>query len=131
MTVFVDTSALYTALDEEDERHEQVAEAFRDLADEALLTHNYVVAESAALIERRLGKESARQLITHLTSPIEIVWIDESLHNTAASAYLATGSRGPSLVDFTSFEVMRRRGITHAFALDRDFADAGFELLPT
>lgn len=60
----------------------------------------------STLVERRLGKERARHLITHLTSPIEI------------------------LVDFTSFEVMRIRDITTAFALDRHFADAGFELIP-
>lgn len=130
MTVFVDTSVLYTALDRVDEVPERVAAAFRDLADRALLTHNHVLAESAALIGRRLGKEQARHLLTHLVSPIEIVWIDESIHNAAASAYLATAARGPSFVDITSFEVMRRCGVTEAFALDRDFADAGFDLLP-
>jgi len=121
---------VYTALDEKDERHERVAETFRDLAGEALLTHNYIVAGSAALVELRLGKERARHLITHLTAPIEIAWIDEATHKAAASAYLVTESRGPSLVDFTSFEVMRMRDITTAFALDRHFADAGFELIP-
>lgn len=128
MTVFIDTSALYALLDEEDERHQRTAAIFRELTDESLITHNYIVTESAALIERRLGRERARHLLTHLTSPIEIVWIDESIHNAAASAYLA--SHGPSLVDFTSFEVMRRHGITVAFALDRDFSDAGFEVIP-
>lgn len=130
MTIFVDTSALYAALDGEDERHERVVETFRTLVDEALLTHNYVIAESAALIERRLGKRHARHLVAHLLAPIETVWIDEPTHNTAASAYVATAASGPSLVDFASFEVMRNRGVTQAFALDRDFADAGFELIP-
>ena len=130
MSVFVDTSALYAALDEEDEHHDRVAQTFRSLVDGVLLTHNYVVAESAALIERRLSKLHARRLITHLVTPIEIVWIDEPTHNAAASAYVATASRGPSLVDFASFEVMRARGIARAFALDRHFADAGFELVP-
>ena len=129
MIVFVDTSALYAALDEEDERHDRVVRAFRDLADASLFTHNYVVAESAALVERRLGKEHARYLIQDLLRPIEIVWIDEALHHAAASAYLASGTTGPSLVDFTSFEVMRLRGVRTALAVDRDFADAGFELL--
>ena len=34
-----------------------------------------------------------------------------------------------SLVDAVSFEVMRRNKVTHAFAFDRHFAIAGFELL--
>jgi predicted nucleic acid-binding protein len=34
-----------------------------------------------------------------------------------------------SLIDLVSFEVMRRSRVTHAFAFDRHFAIAGFELL--
>lgn len=40
------------------------------------------------------------------------------------------GSRGLSLVDCTSFEVMRRTGTIRAFTLDADFARHGFEVLP-
>jgi uncharacterized protein len=130
VTVFVDTSALYIALDADDERHVELAATFGELAGETLVTHNYVVTESAALVERRLGRRRARQLITDLLAPIEIVWVDESIHGQATSAYLAARSKGPSLVDFASFEVMRRRGIRTALAADRDFADAGFEVVP-
>jgi predicted nucleic acid-binding protein len=38
--------------------------------------------------------------------------------------------RRTSLVDWVSFEVMRRRGIETAFAFDRDFATAGFAVVP-
>jgi predicted nucleic acid-binding protein len=61
---------------------------------------------------------------------VEIVWVAEPTHSAAVSAYLAAGSSGPSLVDFTSFEVMRAHGIRVALAVDRDFAEAGFEVLP-
>jgi predicted nucleic acid-binding protein len=44
-------------------------------------------------------------------------------------AFLAAGSEGPSLVDCTSFEVMRRRAIATAFAFDRHFEAAGFAVL--
>lgn len=42
--------------------------------------------------------------------------------------FLVTQRRAPSLVDFVSFEVMRERGITTAFAFDDDFRRQGFEL---
>lgn len=42
---------------------------------------------------------------------------------------LAAGRR-VSLVDWTSFLVMRRRGITTAFAFDADFAAEGFQVTP-
>jgi uncharacterized protein len=40
---------------------------------------------------------------------------------------LAAGRRQISLVDWTSFTVMRERSITHAFAFDNDFESQGFE----
>jgi predicted nucleic acid-binding protein len=43
---------------------------------------------------------------------------------------LVAGRRKVSLVDWTSFLVMRRRGISTAFALDSDFAAEGFEVIP-
>lgn len=130
MTVFVDTSALYIALDADDEMHQQVVGTLRGLLEEPLVTHSYVVAESTALVERRLGRRHARRLLTHLLAPVEVVWIDERIHRAATSAYLATTRRGPSLVDCTSFEVMRTLGLGTAFAVDRDFADAGFDVIP-
>lgn len=130
MTVFVDTSSLFAALDRDEPRHAAVTRAFRNLADSRLVTHNYVLTESAALVERRLGKEHVRHLLTELVAPIEVLWVDEVVYSAATSAYLATDARGPSLVDFTSFELMRRQGIRTALAIDRDFADAGFDVTP-
>ena len=43
---------------------------------------------------------------------------------------LAGGQRAVSLVDWTSFLVMRRRGISTSFAFDDDFAAQGFRTLP-
>ena len=39
-------------------------------------------------------------------------------------------NRDVSLVDWTSFEVMRRLGIEQAFAFNDDFAAQGFGVLP-
>jgi uncharacterized protein len=129
LTVFVDTSALYALVDRTDPRHPDVSQGLRALAGRPLLTHSYVVLESAALAECRLGRAVSHRLLRDILAPVEVVYIDESTHLAATGAYLAAGSRGPSLVDFASFEVMRARGITRAFALDRHFAEAGFELV--
>ncbi len=47
------------------------------------------------------------------------------------AALCAAGRRRLSLVDCTSFEVMRRHGIEEALALDDDFARQGFGLHPS
>lgn len=43
---------------------------------------------------------------------------------------LFEAKRHLSLVDCASFETMQRRGLTHAFTFDRDFADRGFASIP-
>ena len=63
-------------------------------------------------------------------SVIKIVWIDAALHQVALSAVLAASRRNLSLVDCASFEVMRRRGVRTAFAIDGDFPDHGFAMIP-
>ncbi len=132
MTTFVDTSALYALLDQDDENHLAAAEWFSggDPASHDLLTHNYVVVESAALVDRRLGVEAARALLGDVLPAMSLVFVDESLHRAGISAYLAAPRRGPSLVDRVSFELMRHRGIALAFAFDRDFRAAGFSTAP-
>jgi predicted nucleic acid-binding protein len=129
LTVFVDTSALYAALDADDANHTKAVEAFRDLAPrEPLVTHSYVLVESGALVQRRLGMEAVRALFDDLSALVEVVWVDEPLHRSALAAMIATGHQDVSLVDWTSFEVMRERGIGRALAFDDHFATQGFEL---
>ena len=130
MTVLVDTSAMYAALDADDENHMRARDAFGDLAPrEHLLTHSYVLVESSALVQRRLGFEAVRALFDDLVAAMDVVWVDEALHRSALAAMIASGSAAVSLVDWTSFEIMRRRGIDRAFAFDDDFTTHGFELV--
>lgn len=95
-----------------------------------LITHNYVVVESVAVIQRRLGPEVVRALFEGILPLVEVVFIDEQLHRLATSAFLAAVRRRPSFVDWVSFELMRREGMRHAFAFDRDFERQGFKTVP-
>ena len=78
----------------------------------------------------RLGLEALRALADVIVPMMQPLWIDEELHAAAVAALFAAGRRRLSLVDCASFELMRRRGLTEAFALDDDFARQGFRLLP-
>jgi uncharacterized protein len=128
---FVDTSALIAFLDRDANRHEEVvaslAGVFRDRSG---VTHNYILIETEALAHRRLGAGVARRLLEDVVPVLEIVWVDGELHAAAGTAHLRALRRRSSLVDQVSFELMRRRGISVAAALDRDFARLGFEVLP-
>jgi len=117
-------------LDRSDEAHESALNQARKLEKGKLLTHNYVVVESAALVKSRLGAAAARDLLQGVVPALEIIWVDPSLHGAAVSAFLAALSRGTSFVDWVSFEVMRKHSLDTAFAFDRDFAAQGFITIP-
>ena len=101
------------------------------MADERpLFTSNYVLVETFALVQSRLGLEALRGLAGVIVPLLQPLWIDEELHEAALAALLVAGKRRLSLVDCTSFELMRRHGIRDVLALDADFARQGFRLLP-
>ncbi|MEJ7797233.1 MAG: PIN domain-containing protein [Solirubrobacteraceae bacterium] len=131
MSVFVDTSALYALLDRADNVHPVARRAFeRLLADEEpLLTHNYVVLETVALAQRRLGLGAVGVLRDALLAVMQLTWVDRELHGQALAATLASDRRNVSFVDRLSFELMRRRALRRAFAFDEHFAEQGFELV--
>ena len=133
MTVFVDTSAFVAILDRDEPRRRTALDELAGLRASAtsLLTHEYVIVEATALVQRRLGMAALGVLVEELLPLCEVAWVDPELHLAARQALLAARRRGVSLADWVSFLVMRRRGIRTAFAFDADFATEGFELLPT
>jgi predicted nucleic acid-binding protein len=132
VTLFVDTSALYALMDRDDVNHGSATRFWNEIdVSETLLTHNYVLVETAALVQRRLGVEALRMLVDEVTLPISTVFVDRAVHDAAVSGVLGAQLRQLSLVDMVSFEVMRRVGIHGAFAFDDHFARFGFEVRPS
>ena len=131
MSVFIDTSALYAVLDRDDANHKSAGGIWLRLLDEEeiMVTHNYVVLESTAIIQNRLGMEAARTFISDVFPLLTTTWVDSEIHFRAQSAFLMNDRRQLSLTDCFSFEVMRGAGIRSAFAFDRHFAEQGFTLV--
>lgn len=132
MRVFVDTSAFYAVLDADDRNHPQAKETWLALLDgEAiLLTSNYVLVETSALLQNRIGLDAVRVLNNDVLPILEPIWVDQTAHHAASAALLTAGRRRLSLVDCTSFVVMREAGIDKAFAFDAHFAEQGFTVIP-
>lgn len=131
--ILVDTAAFYALLDRADPAHPAAVATFQQVrtADAVLITHQYVLVETTALLQRRLGMASVRRFTDDLLPLAEVVWIDAGLHAQAREALLAANRRDISLVDRMSFIVMRTLGIGQAFTFDANFAAEGFDVLPS
>ena len=129
--VFVDTSAIYAILIPDDPDHPAAREVVDDLEreDATLVTSSAVVYETVALLQRRIGVGAVRRFRESVEPALDIRWVDRIAYDAAMAALLTANARDVSLVDWTSFAVMRANGWRRAFAFDDDFARQGFEIL--
>lgn len=127
--IFLDTSAIYALADKADPNHGDAYKKFNHAlkAGEIFLVHNYVLVESAALLQARLGVQPALAFLNDAKA-FDVEWVDGALHQEALKELESTAKRGISLVDCTSFVVMRRRGVKKILAFDTDFQDQGFTI---
>jgi predicted nucleic acid-binding protein len=132
MSVLVDTSALFAILDADDLNHAAAKDAWADLlaSGEVLVSTNYILVETFALVQRRLGMDAVKTLQQDIVPVLRIEWIDAAQHSSAISRLIAASQRQLSLVDWVSFVTMQRLEIKTAFAFDSDFHTQGFECVP-
>ena len=132
MTIFVDTSAFYATLDADDGQHQPAKLTWVTLLNEStdLVCSNYVIVETTALVQNRLGVEAVRAFQEDMLPVVRVEWVDEQAHRAGVTALITAGRRHLSLVDCVSFDLMRRFGIRQVFAFDSHFAEQGFELIP-
>lgn len=130
---YVDTSFWVALRFRRDGRH-PMARALWERGTGAILTSNLVIAETWTFLRRRAGHRGAMEFydaalrVTTLT----ISRVDKGLEAEAWRWLRRHDERAYSLVDATSFAMMRRLRIREAFAFDGDFAAAGFaEARPT
>jgi uncharacterized protein len=132
LTTFVDASALLAVLDAGDTRHAEAASQWRQLVEsgEELVTSSYVLVESFALIQRRLGLDAVQALQTAIVPLLRVLWLGEEEHAAAVDALFSAGRKRLSLVDCASVVIMLDHAISRSFTLDSDFAERGFDVVP-
>lgn len=128
MKCFVDTSAFFALLDRDDKNHSVAEKILRKLFenDTVLITSNYVLVESFALIQKRLGMEALRAFQRNLTPVVRVEYVSSELHWIGVAAVLSASRRNLSLVDCVSFAIMRSLNIQSAFTFDHHFHEQGF-----
>jgi uncharacterized protein len=131
LSVYVDTSAFLAVLNASDRFHESARHRWVQLLESGtpLVCNNYVLIETLAVLQNRLGMEAVTTLQNVVVPVLVVLWVDQDLHQRAVSALLVARRRRLSLVDCTSFESMRQVGLQQVFAFDAHFEEQGFEVL--
>lgn len=129
--VFADTSAMYALLEPADQNHASAVSAFATLRGRQarLVSTSFVLVESYALVGRRLGMDAVQTFRADFAPLLDIVWVDQALHDSGLDLLLERRKRDLSLVDAVSFITMRQRFLSHAFAFDPHFEQEGFSLV--
>jgi uncharacterized protein len=132
MSVFVDTAAFLAVLNAKDQFHALARKAWNEIlsSDQAISSSNYVLLETITLLQHRFGVEAVRLFETEVLPVVEITWVDKDIHKQAMSALLAANRRDLSLVDCTSFEILRETGMDSVFSFDAHFREQGFNVIP-
>ena len=132
MSIFVDTSVFLAVLAKEDDNNEIAAETLALLTEsgEQLITTNYILIESYALIQRRMGMNAIQDFQNKILPAITLIWINVEEHQHAMQQFLLENRRNLSFVDGSSFEAIQRLGIDKAFTFDNHFREQGFEVIP-
>lgn len=130
--IFVDTSGWAYYLDMQDALHATVVDFVKQaiIHRRKLVTTNYILAELVALLSSRYHLPRI-QLITAINAikrdaSVEIIYIDREIDDEAWLLLEERLDKEWSLVDASSFVVMRRFDIKEALATDHHFTQAGF-----
>lgn len=132
-SIFVDTSAWFMLTSSATSRHADAAAVLRRLiaARERLVTTNLVVVELHRLTLIKANRHAARSAVSRVSSTphVDVIHADGDDLRTGLDWITRFDDQDFTLTDATSFAIMERLGIRRAFAYDRDFAVAGFELI--
>ena len=132
MNIFIDTAAFLAVLNFNDQFHQSAKNIWDEIlsSNVSLFSSNYIMIETTALLQHRFGIEAVRLFENDILPVIEIAWVDKIIHQQGMSALLVANRRNLSLVDCTSFEIMRQIGSDEVFTFDPHFREQGFKVIP-
>lgn len=129
--VVINTSAFYALVSSEDVFRESARDTYEYLIDHEreLWTTSYVLVETIALIQNRLGFNAVSDFISGIDAVVSAFWIESAFHNRAWNLLMENQGAGLSFVDWTVALVSRNLD-AHIFTFDSDFAKHALPVLP-
>ena len=130
--MFVDTSGWATLFDTDEPFHLEARTAVESAREKGtrLVTTNYVIAELVALMTSpfRVPRPQMIEYVNSLktSASVDIININAGLDDQAWDLLSNRTDKKWSLVDCSSFVLMKERDITDALTNDHNFEQAGF-----
>jgi uncharacterized protein len=135
--VFVDTAGWVEPMLRSDPNHVAMMQYAQDLhaTQRPLVTTDDILNEVVALLttdSRGMPRSKLIQFVNQIrgNAGLRIVHVDEAVWHEAWAMLERMSDKAWSLVDASSFVVMRHLGITEAFTSDHHFTQAGFIRAP-
>lgn len=131
MKAFLDTSGFYALVSSTDRFHVNARDAYESLIldDVPLYTSSYVLVESIALIQRRLGYSVLKAFVDSVTEVFLIIWVGEKIHKDAWNLVEQRQGGEFSFVDATTILIAKEID-AHVVTFDDSFKKVGIKTLP-
>lgn len=129
MTVFIDSSALISLWDKDDSNHLLATRKSQELQKikATVFISNIVAGEVLTVLSMKLGIKLANQC-GEMLQKLNIIFIDEKLHQKALESFKKRTSKNLSFFDCTSFAIIKKFNIDQVFSFDRDFKKLGLDV---
>ncbi|MEO8210238.1 MAG: PIN domain-containing protein [bacterium] len=130
--VSIDTSAIFSLINNKDEHHLRAKEFYYTLKKDKskVFTTNYITDETYTLLSRRINKSTALEFIEAMSKTFTIIYINKEDDLGAIEILKKFEDKGFSFTDAVSFYIMEKEKIKIAFAFDKHFIQAGLKTLP-
>jgi len=131
MSIFIDTCAFFALINFSDDFHSIASDLFTKAAksDEEFFTSNYVILETVFLLQRELGLTAVNDFRKLILPIINIIWVDEKIHNDCLNNLISSEKKKISLTDYSSFYILDNFKIDSVFTFDKHFREKDFKFL--
>ena len=131
--IFVDTNGWVALFVDNDQNHKKAVSIFEDIKSSKALvyTSDYIIDETiTTILARGNHKQSVLAGEALFTSKIiKIIHVSADYLQSAWELYRKYKDKNFSFTDVTSFVIMKNLGIRKDFAFDKEFLQAGIELM--
>ncbi|MBE9221760.1 type II toxin-antitoxin system VapC family toxin [Cyanobacterium stanieri LEGE 03274] len=129
--IFVDTSGWGNLVDSSQNYHQDAVKIYRQIIQnkKKLITTNYIISELSVLLSSPLHIPRVKiiEFINSLkiSNHVNIIHVDEYIDSLAWDLFKNRPDKNWSLVDYSSFILMKEKRLTQALTNDHHFEQAG------